>query len=166
MADTLEGSARPGFFAGVCTVVLKLFGIVAPSAAVFGKKDYQQLLVIAKMVRQFDLPIEIVAAETIRDASGLALSSRNGYLSEQQRLEAVQLHQALRNLADDVRAGRSDWRQLEESATDRLRARGWHPDYVAIRRQTDLGHPMQGTPMVVLGAAKLGGTRLIDAVDV
>jgi pantoate--beta-alanine ligase len=166
LADILEGSARPGFFTGVCTVVLKLFGIVAPTAAVFGKKDYQQLLVIAKMVRQFALPIEIIAAETIRDASGLALSSRNGYLNEQQRLEAVQLHEALQNIAGEVRAGCTDWRQLEESASDRLRVRGWHPDYVAIRRQADLGEPVQGEPMVVIGAAKLGGTRLIDAVDV
>jgi len=166
LADVLEGSARPGFFTGVCTVVLKLFGIVAPTAAVFGKKDYQQLLVIAKMVRQFALPIEIIAAETIRDASGLALSSRNGYLNEQQRLEAVQLHEALQNIAGELRAGRSDWRQLEESASDRLRSRGWHPDYVAIRRQADLGHPTERAPLVVLGAAKLGGTRLIDAVDV
>ena len=166
LADILEGSARPGFFTGVCTVVLKLFGIVAPSAAVFGKKDYQQLLVIAKMVRQFALPIEIIPAETIRDASGLALSSRNGYLNEQQRLEAVQLHEALRNIAGEVRAGRADWRQLEESATDHLRARGWDPDYVAIRRQADLGQPTARVPMVVLGAARLGGTRLIDAEEV
>jgi pantoate--beta-alanine ligase len=166
LADILEGSARPGFFTGVCTVVLKLFGIVGPNAAVFGKKDYQQLLVITKMVRQFALPIEIIAAETIRDASGLALSSRNGYLNEQQRIDAVQLYAALRNIAGEVRAGRTDWRPLEESAYDILRSRGWRPDYVAIRRQADLGEPVQGEPMVVLGAAKLGGTRLIDAVDV
>jgi len=166
LADILEGSARPGFFTGVCTVVLKLFGIVGPNAAVFGKKDYQQLLMISEMVRQFALPIEIIPAETIRDPSGLALSSRNGYLSEQQRIEAVQLYAALRNIAGDVRSGRTDWRQLEDSAYDLLRSRGWRPDYVAIRRQADLGQPMDGEPMVVLGAAKLGGTRLIDSLDV
>ncbi len=166
LADMLEGSARPGFFTGVCTVVLKLFSIVAPSAAVFGKKDYQQLLVVSRMVRQFALPIEIIAAETIRDPSGLALSSRNGYLNEQQRIEAVQLYAALRNIVGEVRRGRTDWRQLEDSASEQLRSRGWRPDYVAIRRQADLGQPMQGEPTVVLGAAKLGGTRLIDAVDV
>ncbi len=166
LAGILEGSARPGFFTGVCTVVLKLFSIVGPSAAVFGKKDYQQLLVISKMVRQFALPIEIIPAETIRDASGLALSSRNGYLNEQQRIEAVQLYAALRNMAGQVRAGRSDWRQIEDSACELLRSRGWHPDYVAIRRQADLGQPVLREPLVVLGAARLGGTRLIDAVDI
>ena len=166
LADILEGSARPGFFTGVCTVVLKLFGIVGPNAAVFGKKDYQQLLVVTKMVRQFALPIDIIAAETIRDASGLALSSRNGYLNEEQRIEAVQLYAALRHIAGEVRAGRNDWRRLEESACDHLRSRGWRPDYVAIRRQADLGQPMERASMVVLGAAKLGGTRLIDAVDI
>ncbi|HLN48520.1 MAG TPA: pantoate--beta-alanine ligase [Steroidobacteraceae bacterium] len=166
LADILEGSARPGFFTGVCTVVLKLFSIVGPSAAVFGKKDYQQLLVISKMVRQFALPIEIIAAETIRDPSGLALSSRNGYLNGEQRIEAVQLYAALRHIAGEVRAGRTDWRQLEDSAYDRLRSRDWRPDYMAIRRQADLGQPLEGEPMVVLGAAKLGGTRLIDSVDV
>ncbi len=166
LADILEGSARPGFFTGVCTVVLKLFGIVGPNAAVFGKKDYQQLLVISKMVRQFALPIEIIAAETIRDPSGLALSSRNGYLNEEQRIEAVRLHAVLQNIADEVRAGCTDWQRLERSACDHLRSRGWRPDYVAIRRQADLGQPMERAPMVALGAAKLGGTRLIDAVDV
>ena len=166
LADILEGSARPGFFTGVCTVVLKLFSIVGPNSAVFGKKDYQQLLMISEMVRQFALPIEIIPAETIRDPSGLALSSRNGYLSGQQRIEAVQLYAALRNIAGEVRGGRTDWRQLEDSAYDLLRSRGWRPDYVAIRRQADLGQPMDGEPMVVLGAAKLGGTRLIDSVDV
>jgi pantoate--beta-alanine ligase len=166
LGDILEGSARPGFFTGVCTVVLKLFSIVGPNAAVFGKKDYQQLLVISKMVRQFALPIEIIPAETIRDPSGLALSSRNGYLSEQQRIEAVQLYAALRNIGGEVRTRRTDWRQLEDSACELLRSRGWRPDYVAIRRQADLGEPLGGEPMVVLGAAKLGGTRLIDSVDV
>jgi pantoate--beta-alanine ligase len=166
LADILEGSVRPGFFTGVCTVVLKLFSIVGPSAAVFGKKDYQQLLMITNMVRQFALPIEIIPAETIRDASGLALSSRNGYLNEQQRIEAVQLYTNLRKIAGEVRRGCGDWRQLEDSACDLLISRGWRPDYVAIRRQTDLGHPMEREPMVVLGAAKLGGTRLIDTVDV
>jgi pantoate--beta-alanine ligase len=165
LASILEGSARPGFFAGVSTVVLKLFGIVQPKVAVFGKKDYQQLLVIKKMVRQFALPIEIVAAETVRDPSGLALSSRNGYLNEHQRAEAPQLHAALRAVAAEVQAGRTNWRELEDSAFESLRKRGWQPDYVAIRRQADLGPPSEGEPMIVLAAAKLGGTRLIDNLD-
>jgi pantoate--beta-alanine ligase len=166
LASILEGSARPGFFAGVSTVVLKLFGIVQPKVAVFGKKDYQQLLVIKKMVRQFALPIEIVAAETVRDPSGLALSSRNGYLNSDQRAEAPQLHAALRAVAAEVQAGRTNWRGLEDSAFESLRKRGWQPDYVAIRRQADLGPPSEGEPLIVLAAAKLGDTRLIDNLDI
>jgi len=166
LADILEGSTRPVFFTGVCTVVLKLFNIVQPNVAVFGKKDYQQLLVIAKMVRQLALPIEIVPADTVRDASGLALSSRNGYLNERDRVEAAQLYATLRTLADQVRTGRSDWTELEGSAFESLRARGWRPDYVSIRGRTDLGLPAQGQPLVALAAAKLGGIRLIDNVDV
>ena len=166
LAQDLEGRSRPGFFAGVCTVVLKLFNIVQPSVAVFGKKDYQQLLVITKMVRQLDLPVEIIPAETVRDESGLARSSRNGYLNESQRTEAAQLFATLRHVARELRAGRSDLRQLESSAFETLKGRGWHPDYVAIRRRADLGQPSNREPMVVLGAAKLGDTRLIDNLEV
>ena len=166
LADILEGSARPAFFIGVCTVVLKLFSIVRPDVAVFGKKDYQQLLVVSKMVRQLALPIEIVPADTVRDASGLALSSRNGYLNEGDRVEAAQLYATLRTLADEVRAGRSDWAQLESSAFESLRARGWRPDYVAIRGRVDLGLPSRGQPLIALGAAKLGDIRLIDNLDI
>jgi pantoate--beta-alanine ligase len=157
---------RPGFFTGVCTVVLKLFNLVEPAAAVFGKKDYQQLLVIRGMVRQLALPIEIVAAETVRDPSGLALSSRNGYLNDSQRAEAAQLHGALSKLAAAARAGRTDWRKLEREAQEFLAARGWQPDYVAIRRQRDLREPAPGEPLVALAAARLGGTRLIDNLEI
>lgn len=166
LADILEGSARPGFFSGVCTVVLKLFNLLQPRSAVFGKKDYQQLLVIKDMVLQFALPVEIVAAETVRDANGLALSSRNGYLEGDQAVEAAQLYLALRKVAHEVQAGRTDWRRMEEAACASLAARGWHPDYVAIRRQSDLSHPERGGDLTVLGAAALGQTRLIDNVDV
>ncbi len=172
LADILEGSCRPGFFVGVCTVVLKLFGIVQPSAAVFGKKDYQQLLVIQHMVRQFALPIDIVAAETVRGADGLALSSRNGYLTDPQRAEAVRLQETLRGVAEDVRSGRADFPRLEREAMSRLERRGWVPDYVAIRRRVDLSDTARTESMVndnslvVLGAAKLGNTRLIDNVEV
>jgi len=166
LADILEGQVRPGCFTGVCTVVLKLFHMVEPGAAVFGKKDYQQLLVIRSMVRQMALPIEMVPAETVRDASGLALSSRNGYLNDSQRAEAAQLHAALSKLAVEARAGRTDWRSLEREAQELLAARGWQPDYVAIRRQSDLREPSPGEPMVALAAARLGGTRLIDNLEI
>jgi pantoate--beta-alanine ligase len=162
LADILEGQVRPGFFTGVCTVVLKLFNMVQPAAAVFGKKDYQQLLVVRRMVRQLALPIEIVAAETVRDASGLALSSRNGYLNDSQRAEAAQLNMALSKLVVAAKSGRTDWQTLEREAQEFLRARGWQPDYVAMRRQSDLREPSVGEPLVALAAARLGGTRLID----
>jgi len=166
LTDILEGQVRPGFFTGVCTVVLKLFNMVEPTATVFGKKDYQQLLVIRGMVRQLALPIEVVAAETVRDPSGLALSSRNGYLNDAQRVEAAQLHAALRTLVVGVKSGRTDWRSLEREAQEFLAARGWQPDYVAIRRQTDLREPSMGEPLVALAAARLGGTRLIDNLEI
>ena len=165
-ADVLEGVARPGFFAGVCTVVLKLFNVVGPSVAVFGKKDYQQLLVVRGMVRELNLAIEILAGATVRNADGLALSSRNGYLSSADRAEAPQLQLALRAIAQAVRAGRTDWSGLETAAAAALAARGWRLDYVAIRRQADLAGPAGGGPLVVLAAAWLGATRLIDNVEV
>jgi pantoate--beta-alanine ligase len=159
LADILEGHVRPGFFTGVCTVVLKLFNMVQPAAAVFGKKDYQQLLVVRNLVQQLALPIEIVPAETIRDSSGLALSSRNGYLNDTERVEAAELNAVLKT-------NRTDWQALEREATDVLTGRGWRPDYVAIRNQADLLAPTPGDGLVVLGAAKLAGTRLIDNVEV
>jgi pantoate--beta-alanine ligase len=165
LADILEGQVRPGFFTGVCTVVLKLFNMVEPAAAVFGKKDYQQLLVIRSMVRQLALPIKMVSAETVRGASGLALSSRNGYLNDSQRAQAAQLQAALSNLVVEAKSGRTDWRTLEREAQDFLTARGWQPDYVAVRRQSDLREASTGEPLVVLAAARLGGTRLIDNVE-
>jgi pantoate--beta-alanine ligase len=171
LGGILEGQVRPGFFTGVCTVVLKLFNIVRPQAAVFGKKDYQQLLVVRSMVRQLALPIEIVAAETVRDASGLALSSRNGYLDGPQRDKAAELHAALSKMAAAVRSGRGDWLTLEQEAQEFLGAGGWQPDYMAIRRRSDLSQPAAGNastaePLVVLGAARLAGTRLIDNLEI
>ena len=166
LADILEGQFRPGFFTGVCTVVLKLFNIVQPRVAVFGKKDYQQLMVVRDMVRQLALPIEIVGAETSRADDGLALSSRNGYLSASERAEAVMLSRELRQIASALRAGRCDWPALERSAMDGLKARGWAPDYVAIRRQADLGAPQAEAALVVLAAARIGTTRLIDNLEV
>jgi len=166
LANILEGQLRPGFFTGVCTVVLKLLNIVQPSSVVFGKKDFQQLLVIKKMLRQLSLPIELLAGDTIREASGLALSSRNGYLDDAQRIEAAQLHATLQNIGILVRAGRSDWPRLEAQAIESLSARGWRPEYVSVRRQKDLSAPTPDSALVVLAAARLGGTRLIDNLEV
>lgn len=172
LGDTLEGEFRPGFFVGVSTVVLKLFSCVQPRAAVFGKKDYQQLMIIRRMCRQFALPTEIVAAETVRADDGLALSSRNGYLSATERAEAPTLYGELNRVAETVRAGHTiDVDALEAAAVERLRERGWRPDYVSVRRRSDLGKPAAtevaaGEPLVVLGAAWLGATRLIDNLEI
>lgn len=167
LADVLEGAFRPGFFVGVSTVVLKLFNAVQPRVAVFGKKDMQQLMVIRHMVRQLALPVQVLAGETARADDGLALSSRNGYLSAAERAEAPALAQALRTLAAAVQAGRRDFETLEAEAQATLRQRGWAPDYVALRRQADLALPQPGAgeALVVLAAAKLGRTRLIDNLE-
>jgi pantoate--beta-alanine ligase len=172
LADVLEGAFRPGFFVGVSTVVHKLFNIVQPNLAVFGKKDYQQLMVIRRMVQQMALPIEIIGAETRRAADGLALSSRNGYLSEAERAEAVQLSMALKNLAlaarESIAQGKARVHEAEQIAMQTLQSRGWQPDYLTLRRQHDLSQVTGpcDQPMVVLGAAKLGKTRLIDNLEV
>jgi len=166
LADILEGHFRPGFFTGVCTVVAKLFNLVQPGAAVFGKKDYQQLMVIRRMVAQMALPIDIVAGETVRNADGLALSSRNGYLSEAERIEALRLSRSLRVMAEAWRQGQRDAGALEAEAMRQLAEHGWQPDYVTLRRQRDLGAPMDGEPLVALAAARLGKTRLIDNLEI
>jgi pantoate--beta-alanine ligase len=165
IADILEGQFRPGFFTGVCTVVMKLFQCVQPRVAVFGQKDYQQLMVIRRMVRQFALPIEIIAAETCRAPDGLALSSRNGYLSEAQRQEAVHLPRTLTRMAQRARAGEPH-ALVEAEASAYLQERGWRPDYLALRRRRDLHLPDAGDELVALGAASLGNTRLIDNLEV
>src|ERR1700677_912775 len=136
LTDMLEGQFRPGFFSGVCTVVLKLFNIVRPGFAVFGKKDYQQLLVIRNMVRQLALPIEVLGGETIRESDGLAMSSRNVYLSSAERAEARELQAVLRRTAEAIHSGRLDWHALQQAAIDALTTRGWTPNYVAIRRRS------------------------------
>ena len=172
LADILEGAFRPGFFVGVSTVVHKLFNIVEPNLAVFGKKDYQQLMVIRRMVQQMALPIEIIGAETRRAADGLALSSRNGYLSQAECAEAVQLSMALKNLAlaarESIAQGKLEVHEAEQVAMQTLQHRGWQPDYLTLRRQHDLSQVTGpcDQPMVVLGAAKLGKTRLIDNLEV
>ncbi|MEO8298545.1 MAG: pantoate--beta-alanine ligase [Burkholderiales bacterium] len=169
LADILEGEFRPGFFTGVCTVVMKLFQIVQPRYAVFGKKDYQQWKVLTAMGRQFALPIDIVGLATVRAADALALSSRNGYLGEAERAEAVALPHCLQQLAASLRQGYT-LASAEAEAAEALGARGWVPDYLTVRRQHDLLPPTPeqlatGMPLVALGAARLGSTRLIDNLE-
>lgn len=170
LADILEGHFRPGFFTGVCTVVMKLFQAVFATTgggtAVFGQKDYQQLMVIRRMVQQFALPIEIIGCATARADSGLALSSRNGYLSDEQRVQAMALSQALKTLADAARQG-GNLADLEAQALADLRAKGWEPDYLTVRQRSDLQQPADARSgdLVALGAARLGNTRLIDNLE-
>ncbi len=170
LGDILEGECRPGFFGGVSTVVLKLFSCVQPRVAVFGKKDYQQLMVIRNMCRQFQLPVEIIAHETVRADDGLALSSRNVYLQDAERKEAPQLFALLQSIQSKLRAGLHDVEQLAAEVTTLLAKRGWEVDYIAVRRQRDLHKPTidqvaAGEPLVALAAAKLGATRLIDNLE-
>ncbi|ABR88897.1 pantoate--beta-alanine ligase [Janthinobacterium sp. Marseille] len=171
LGNTLEGEFRPGFFSGVTTVVLKLFSCVQPSVAVFGKKDYQQLMIVRNMSKQFALPTEIIAADTYRAEDGLALSSRNVYLSPAERAEAPALFQSLNSVANEVRSGHLDIFELERKAMADLSQRGWKPDYISIRKQSNLQPPSagdmaQGEKLVVLAAAKLGVTRLIDNLEI
>jgi len=170
LGDILEGEFRPGFFGGVCTVVLKLLSCVQPRVAVFGKKDYQQLMVVRSMCRQFQLPVDILAHETVRAEDGLALSSRNRYLGDAERAEAPALYAALNGIREQVRGGARDAAALEAEAARTLAGRGWQVDYVSVRRQRDLQLPdaadMQaGEPLVALAAARLGATRLIDNLE-
>lgn len=168
-ANILEGEFRPGHFRGVATVVMKLFAIVQPQAALFGKKDYQQFMVLSAMVREFALPIEVIPGETVRAPDGLALSSRNGYLSPAERAEAPRLYRCLSKVAQAVRAGNRDFSRLEAQAMAELAAHGWAPDYVAVRNRIDLQSPPTDgpiPPLVVLGAARLGTTRLIDNLEI
>ena len=167
LADDLEGSFRPGFFHGVCTVVAKLFNMVQPDVALFGKKDYQQLMIVSDMVRQLAMPVEIIRGETVRAADGLALSSRNGYLSPKDRERAPALYAELSQLAAALKAGRRDYAALESSICHNLLEKQWQVDYVAVRKQSDLQSPSQTDgALVILAAARLGTTRLIDNLEV
>jgi len=167
MADELCGAFRPGHFAGVCTVVLKLFEMVRPRYAVFGKKDYQQLHLIKAMVRQFNLAMDILEGETVRATDGLALSSRNGYLGERERIEAPRLNAELGRISESIAAGARDYSRLEQDAEDRLAGAGWKVDYIRVRARATLQPPLVGdTRLVILGAAWLNGTRLIDNIEV
>ena len=175
LGDILEGEFRPGFFKGVCTVVLKLFSCVQPKVAVFGKKDYQQLMIIRQMAKQFALPVDIVPGETIRADDGLALSSRNSYLSTEERTEAPELQRALKEVRQQVLQLKdrnvASLSEIEKKAVATLAGRGWNPDYIAIRKQSDLAPASNeglhaGEPLVILTAAKIGKTRLIDNLEI
>ena len=166
VADTLEGAFRPGFFRGVATIVLKLFNIIQPSFAIFGKKDYQQLYIVGEMVRQLNLPVEMVAGETVRTPDGLALSSRNQYLNKAQRVEACHLYQTLLQIQKEITSGCKDFPTLQENATKNLAQRGWKIDYIRIQKRSSL-MPAQSNDqdLVILGAAWLDKTRLIDSLE-
>ncbi|MBI5108095.1 MAG: pantoate--beta-alanine ligase [Rhodocyclales bacterium] len=166
-AGVLDGEFRPGHFRGVATVVMKLFQIAQADVALFGKKDYQQLMVIRNMVREFAVPVEIIPGETVRAADGLALSSRNGYLSASERAEAPRLYRELTGIAAAIRDGARNYPDLEARAMNVLSMNAWAPDYVAVRKKHDLQSPSAAdSGLVVLAAARLGSTRLIDNLEV
>jgi pantoate--beta-alanine ligase len=174
LGNILEGEFRPGFFKGVCTVVLKLLSCVQPKVAIFGKKDYQQLMVIRQMCHQLALPVEVIPAETVRAEDGLALSSRNGYLSQEERAEATQLIQTLKEVQEKILQGRvtpEEILSIEQAACTKLANRGWAPDYISVRKRKDLlsaneADIQSAEKLVVLAAAKLGKTRLIDNLEI
>jgi pantoate--beta-alanine ligase len=172
IANELDGASRPGHFRGMATVVLKLLNIVQPHTALFGKKDYQQLHIIRQLVAQLNLPVRIIGGETVRAADGLALSSRNQYLSKEERGEAVFLYQTLQGMRLAILQGERDFERLQQQAVEVMSARGWAVDYVVVRNQSDLLPPgvVQGNQaqrdLVILAAARLGSTRLLDNVEV
>ena len=166
LTEQLEGESRPGHFDGVATVVLKLFQRVQPDHAVFGKKDYQQWRMIEKMTADLDLPIEIRAGETVREADGLAMSSRNQYLDAEQRAIAPLLYRQLQALAEALRSADADARQWIREGVSELETAGFRVDYLALRERRELREPRAGEPRVLLAAARLGPTRLIDNIEI
>jgi len=170
IASELCGASRPGHFRGMATVVLKLFNIVLPQAAVFGKKDYQQLHIIRLLVAQLNLPIRIIGGETVRAADGLALSSRNQYLSQAERREAAALYQALQATKQAIQQGERDFEQLQQKTVETLAAKGWRVEYVEVRNRFDLlpaglWNDQSKRELVILAAARLGNTRLMDNIE-
>ncbi len=166
LSNDLCGAFRPGHFRGVTTVVHRLFDLVAPDVAIFGKKDYQQWLLIRLMVADLGLPVEIVGVETVREPDGLAMSSRNNYLTAAERIAAPRLYEALCTIRDRVVRHGSVTREAEEAAMESLKAHGFQPDYVSVRRQQDLAKPQpEDHQLVTLAAAWLGKTRLIDNLE-
>jgi len=164
--EDLCGACRPGHFTGVATVVLKLFNLIQPRTSVFGRKDYQQLILVRELVRQFNLPITIMAGDTTREPDGLAMSSRNGFLSASERIQAVALYRQLRAVVEAITAGERDYEKLIARAKKQLKMAGWYVDYIAVRDADNLQAAQAETSrLVVLGAAWLGNTRLIDNID-
>jgi pantoate--beta-alanine ligase len=167
LSDILCGASRPGHFVGVATIVCKLFNCVQPDMAVFGEKDYQQLMVIRRMVADLAIPVEILGLATVREADGLARSSRNGYLTPEQRQRAPKLYQTLEFTAGLLKGGDRNYARLEKNGLDLLRSAGFRPDYFTIRRADDLQQPHEGEPdLIILAAAYMGTTRLIDNLNV
>lgn len=167
IANELDGALRPGHFRGMATVVLKLLNVVQPHVAVFGKKDYQQLQIIRQMVAQLNFPARIVGGETVRAADGLALSSRNQYLSQVERGEAALMYQTLLAMRSAILQGRREYERMQKNAVELMSERGWEVDYVAVRNQSDmLVATSDQCDLVILAAARLGNTRLIDNVEV
>ena len=167
LSSILDGEFRPGHFEGVATVVAKLFHIVEPDVAVFGEKDFQQLTVIRRMVADLCMPISIIAAPTVREPDGLAMSSRNQYLTDEERRTAPVIHRTLLAAVERLRAGDKDFAAIERTGVEALARAGFRPDYFAVRRADDLSAP-DGTTrhLVVLTAARLGRARLIDNLQV
>ncbi len=166
IASELCGASRPGHFSGVATVVTKLFNIIQPNVAIFGKKDFQQLFIIRKLVNQLNFPIEIIAGDTIREPGGLAMSSRNGNFSDEEKTHAAQLHLALREVVEAIKLKQYDYRTIENNAAQQLSKKGWKVDYIAIRSSFTLQPAVNDLAnLVILGAATLNGTRLIDNIE-
>ncbi len=166
LSAILEGSSRPGHFRGVATVVAKLFNCVQPQVAIFGEKDFQQLLVIQRMVADLNFPVEIIGMPTCREEDGLAMSSRNSRFSEEERRKAPVLYRTLRTLRDKILAGENDIAQLENQAMEQITAEGMTPEYISVRSAKDLGAPQTTADRVVLAAVRLGQTRLIDNIRI
>ena len=167
LSNILCGKHRPGHFVGVTTVVAKLFSMVQPDIAVFGKKDYQQLFLIKRMVEDLAMPIDVVGIDTIREPSGLAMSSRNGYLSSAEKEAATELYQSLTNIAEQVRQGSKAYISLCQNEVKTLQSKGFLVDYMEVRRQDDLARPSgEDAKLVVLVAAHLGNARLIDNLEI
>src|SRR5258708_24845913 len=167
LSRILDGEFRPGHFEGVSTVVAKLFHIVEPDVAVFGEKDFQQLTIIRRMVADLCMPVEIVAAPTVRDSDGLAMSSRNQYLTADERALAPKIYATLQAAANPVRSGDEEFASIQRSGLQALESAGFRPDYFAVRQAADLGTPARGArELVVLTAVRMGRARLIDNVQV
>jgi pantoate--beta-alanine ligase len=166
LSSILEGSSRPGHFRGVTTVVAKLFNCVQPQVAIFGEKDFQQLLVVQRMVADLNFPVEILGLPTRREEDGLAMSSRNSHFSVTERQKAPALYRALRGLRDKILAGENDFARLESQAMAQISAEGMTPEYISVRSAKDLGTPQTATDLVIVAAARLGQTRLIDNIRI